>query len=141
MQTRSPSIRSIVAGAVCCLTAFCLGIPLSTASSEWTVPKEADLISNPVPLSQGSKGRGSIIYGQRCAVCHGAKGRGDGPSALSLGIRPADLASPDIRAQSDGRLFWKIAIGRGPMPSWDVVLSEEDRWYVINYLRALPTTR
>jgi mono/diheme cytochrome c family protein len=122
------------------LSALSIGERISAVSAEWTVPEEADLISNPVPLSQGSRGQGAMIFGQRCAVCHGERGHGDGPSSLSLGVLPADLASPAILAQSDGRLFWKIAIGRGPMPSWDVVLSEEDRWHVINFLRALPAS-
>lgn len=95
---------------------------------------------NAIPASEESKGRGAMVFTQRCAVCHGERGRGDGPSAVSLGARPADLASPDIRVQPDGRLFWKIAIGRGPMPGWDVILSEEDRWHVINFLRALPAS-
>lgn len=111
----------------------------SAVSSAWTVPEEADSILNPVPASQGSLGKGAVIFQRRCAVCHGETGRGDGPSALSLGIRPADLSSRDVLGQSDGRLFWKIAIGRGAMPSWDVVLSDEDRWHVINFLRALAT--
>lgn len=130
--------RVAVIGVAVMLMAPGLGARAPTASSEWTVPEEADSISNPAPSSPESKGRGTLVYGQRCALCHGAQGRGDGPSSLSLGTRPADLAGPEIRAQSDGRLFWKIAIGRGPMPSWDVVLSEEDRWHVINFLRALP---
>ncbi len=97
-------------------------------------------MANPIPTSEESKGRGAMVFARRCAVCHGERGRGDGPSSLSLGLSPTDLASPGTRAQSDGCLFWKIAIGRGPMPSWDVVLSEEDRWHVINFLRALPTS-
>lgn len=109
--------------------------------SGWVVPNEADTITNPIPSSQESIGKGAVIFQWRCAVCHGERGRGDGPSSQSLGVRPADLMDRDILAQPDGRLFWKITAGRGPMPNWDVILSEEDRWHVINYLRVLPTAR
>ena len=133
------SSRSIIAGIALSLSAGSLGEPVSAVSVEWTVPPEAETIANPIPPSEASRGRGAMIFSHRCVGCHGEKGRGDGPSSLSLGARPADLASQAVLAQPDGHLFWKISIGRGPMPSWDVVLSEEDRWHVINYVRALPT--
>lgn len=107
------------------------------ARSPWDVPLEADGLVNPVPRGQVSFGVGSVIYAQRCAVCHGETGQGDGPSSLSLGVPPANLRDPEVMAQPDGRLFWKISVGRGPMPNWDLMLSEEDRWHVINYLRAM----
>ncbi len=115
--------------------------PTWPAPSGWTVPAEADAITSPIPASQDSLGKGAVIFQQRCAVCHGERGRGDGPSSQSLGVRPADLTDRDILAQPDGRLFWKITVGRGPMPNWDVILSDEDRWHVINYLRALSATQ
>lgn len=31
------------------------------------------------------------FYGERCARCHGAAGRGDGPDGRALPIRPQDL--------------------------------------------------
>ncbi len=105
--------------------------------SSWEVTPEADLLENPVPMTQESLGSGSVIYAKRCAICHGDSGAGNGPSSQSLGIPPANLRDPELMAQSDGRLFWKISLGRGPMPSWQVILSEEERWQVINYLRAV----
>lgn len=130
---------SVIVGIALSLSVLSIGEGVSAVSAEWTVSKEADAIANPMPPSEESRGRGAMIFGRRCVVCHGERGHGDGPSSLSLGVRPADLASQAVLAQPDGRLFWKIAIGRGPMPSWDIILSEEDRWHVINYLRALPT--
>lgn len=107
----------------------------------WDVPAEADLLVNPLSLTQASIGAGLVIYAKRCAICHGDLGEGNGPSAHSLGAPPANLRDPELMAQSDGRLFWKISVGRGPMPPWQLLLSEEERWQVIHYLRALsPTT-
>jgi copper resistance protein D len=74
----------------------------------------------------------------RCVSCHGARGRGDGPLASSLTPPPADLVL-HVPQHPDGELFWYV--GRGSpgtaMPAWDTVLSEEDRWSLVHYLRQL----
>ncbi len=36
-------------------------------------------------------GSGRAIYNEKCAMCHGAQGKGDGPLAADLGKAPADL--------------------------------------------------
>jgi len=50
--------------------------PSLALRSSWKVPPEADLLVNPVPGTQESLGAGSVIYAQRCAVCHGDTGQG-----------------------------------------------------------------
>src|SRR5689334_19527797 len=49
---------------------------------------------------------GRTIYQNRCAACHGEKGGGDGPVALSLWPRPRDLstASYMLRTTASGEL-------------------------------------
>ena len=106
-------------------------------AERWTVPVEAEDLRNPIPVAQESIGWGAVIYATRCAVCHGDKGKGDGPSSLSLWTPPTDLTDLKVLDQTDGVLFWKITVGRGPMPNWDLILKKEDRWHVINYLRAI----
>ena len=72
------------------------------------------------------------------------RGRGRGGAQLytpAAGARdlksqvPA-LTNPEIWRQSDGALFWKISTGRADMPGFEDMLSEEQRWHVVNYLRA-----
>ena len=58
------------------------------------------------------------------------------PDAVDLGIHPAKLSNPVIREESDGELFWKITVGKKPMPNYGTRLSPADRWNVINYLRS-----
>lgn len=48
----------------------------------------AVLACTPVPPPVS---RGQALYSDYCAGCHGAEGRGDGPSAAGLTHRPADL--------------------------------------------------
>jgi hypothetical protein len=64
-------------------------------------------------------------------------GKRDGPDAADLGIHPAKLSDPVIRQETDGELFWKITVGKKPMPNYGTRLSPTDRWNVINYLRSL----
>ncbi len=40
-------------------------------------------------------------------------------------------------SSADGYLFWFITNGRNEMPPWGLILSENDRWDVINYIKTL----
>jgi mono/diheme cytochrome c family protein len=69
--------------------------------------------------------------------CHGKTGNGEGPNAADLGIHPAKLSDAVVREETDGELFYKITVGKKPMPNYGTRLSSTDRWNVINYLRTL----
>jgi len=123
------------------LTAF-LGSTLLVVSEEppaskWTAPAAEARKKNPVAVSESSLAAGQKIYLKRCLACHGKTGNGDGPDAADLGIHPAKLSDPAIVAETDGALFWKITVGKKPMPNYGSRLSPTDRWNVINYLRTL----
>jgi mono/diheme cytochrome c family protein len=121
-----------------------LGPALITVSGEqpgstekWTAPAAEARKKNPVAVSESSLVAGQNIYVKRCVACHGKTGNGDGPDAADLGIHPAKLSDGLIRGQTDGELFWKITVGKKPMPNYGSRLSPIDRWNVINYLRSL----
>jgi mono/diheme cytochrome c family protein len=107
------------------------------SAEKWTAPATEAHKKNPVPANESSLGAGEKIYMKRCVACHGKAGNGDGPDAADLGIHPAKLSDPLIRQQTDGELFWKITVGKKPMPNYGTRLSPTDRWNVINYLRSL----
>ena len=46
------------------------------------------------------------------------------------------IDNPD-QANTDGELFWKITNGRSPMPSHRIRFDDEQRWYIVAYLRTL----
>jgi len=46
-----------------------------------------------VPLTRVSPLSGPKMYVTYCAVCHGDKGKGDGPAALGLSTSPGDLTT------------------------------------------------
>jgi mono/diheme cytochrome c family protein/uncharacterized membrane protein len=90
------------------------------------------------PYDASSVVHGAGLYVDNCAPCHGATGRGDGPAASRLPIRPADLTEPHLFAHSPGDLFWWVSHGmdEGVMPGFADVLSPNQRWDVINFIRA-----
>ena len=76
------------------------------------------------------------MYAQQCASCHGAQGKGDGQSGLTLKPRPSYLTDPLSLSQSDGDLFWKLSTGRTGMPAYKG-MPEPQRWAIVRYLRTL----
>jgi hypothetical protein len=42
-----------------------------------------------------------------------------------------------VKAQSNGSLFWKITNGRANMPAFKQILSEEQRWQLVSYIRKI----
>ena len=103
------------------------------AQGEWKAPAEAKNVKNPV------KGVGDAKKNieTNCVPCHGATGKGDGPTAAALPPpKPTDWASSRVASETDGELFWKISNGRGAMPPWKH-LPEKDRWEIVNYIRTL----
>jgi mono/diheme cytochrome c family protein len=109
----------------------------SNSGARWDAPGSAKQTKNPISASESSLTAGKKIYFKRCVNCHGKTGNGDGPDAFDLGIHPAKFSDPRMREESDGALFWKITVGKKPMPNYGTRLSPADRWNVINYLRTL----
>lgn len=114
-----------------------VGFALGQQPEKWVAPARATKKKNPVAADDKSIAAGKAVYAQQCLSCHGASGKGDGPAAKDLPVKAGDLAAPDVLADTDGALFWKITEGRAPMPAYDKLVGENDRWHVVNYLRAL----
>lgn len=110
---------------------------VKNAQEEWKVPIRASKKKNPVPADEKSIAAGKVVYVRDCLSCHGATGKGDGPAAKDLPKKSGDLSDPKMWEQTDGALFWKISEGRAPMTGYEKLLTEEDRWHVVNYLRTL----
>jgi mono/diheme cytochrome c family protein len=103
------------------------------------VPLDVASIRDPVPPDERSLAIGLDVYTNDCETCHGESGHGDGPSGLRLVPRPADLRihmAPGVH--TDGELFYWVSYGfpNSAMPAWKDLLTEDQRWSVINYARA-----
>ena len=82
--------------------------------------------------------RGRAIYLKRCWMCHGDAGQGEGPSGAHLGPVPANFTDPNVKKMKDGRWYWRLSEGvdNSAMPIWRLLLSEQDRWDAIAYVKA-----
>ncbi len=91
--------------------------------------------------------RGRAVYVDlKCTNCHGAGGRGDGPSALTLktddGLRTwaPDLTRGPFKGGGTPRdLYVRITTGIDgtPMPSYADQASPGEIWALVHYLRSL----
>ena len=107
-------------------------------------PAEYADLTNPFVDDQEAVEAGEVIYKANCAACHGAEGAGDGPAAEALDPKPSNLADVHMMEElSDGYLFWRVSEGgafepfNSGMPAWKQILSEDEHWQVISFIRAL----
>ncbi len=104
------------------------------------IPADYQGLADPVPADEESLARGEKIYAQQCATCHGDGGMGDGPAGQSLDPAPAPIAHTS-QMLGDSYLFWRISEGGAQfntaMIPYKSILSEQEIWDVINYIRAL----
>ncbi len=111
---------------------------MAHGAKPWPAPEKAKKRKNPVAATAGSLQQGAALYQSNCLVCHGVAGQGDGPWVEKLPVKPADLTDRRMMGEmTDGEIFWKISKGRDEMPRFELQLAEEQRWHLVNYLRAL----
>ena len=84
------------------------------------------------------------LYATYCAACHGATGRGDGPNAAYLPVKPAQHASREAMSRRpDDELFDAIAgggavMGKSPrMPPFGATLSRGEITSLVRHIREL----
>jgi len=136
----SPLYRSAYVAGALVLAPIAVGLSNTESASqsrEWRAPARAAATTNPVAAEEKSLATGKGIYLKECASCHGDTGKGDGPDAANLSRHPADFAAPAVGRESDGELFWKISEGRKPMPRFARMLSAQERWHLVNYIRSI----
>jgi cytochrome c6 len=86
----------------------------------WSIPAAAD---------------SAATYKAKCAMCHGADGKGETPMGKKFGIH--DFASPEVQKQSDAELEAITAKGKGKMPAYEKSLKPDEIKELITYIRGL----
>lgn len=134
-------MRTSIAILILFSSLFLCSQDLRAQEQNWTAPESAYELKNPFKDDAQATEEGKKIYNQMCAFCHGATGKGNGAAGLSLKPKPADFLSIKVSNESDGAIFWKMSEGKPPMASYKGLLSEEQRWKLVNYIRELETKK
>lgn len=108
-----------------------------------TAPSQPALVAGAPTAAQGE-----ALYKQYCAACHGLEGRGNGPAAAGLPVKPADHANAAVMSKiSDAELFKAIkeggqAVGKSSaMPPWGGSLKDEQIRALVLHVRSLAKPR
>ena len=124
---------------------------LGTSIGDWREGFASTRVTTGLALNPSPETRdellalGKAVYDRRCIGCHGAKGDGNGPSAVWLDPRPRDFTRGIFKFRStagkdslptDADLFLTVTHGLWgtAMPSWQEI-SEHERLAVIQYVK------
>jgi cytochrome c6 len=88
-----------------------------------------------LPLMADSGPDGAAIFKGKCAMCHGADGKGQTSMGKSLKLR--SLGSPEVQKQTDAELIAITTNGKGKMPSYKGKLNDGEIKAVIVAIRDL----
>jgi len=101
-------------------------------------PEDAgNALVNPLPITAPVLARGRLMFNLHCAVCHDRLGTGKPWLDSTYQAQPVDLQSSPMRSARDGYLYWVISQGIRTMPGYAADISQDDRWAVVRYIRAL----
>lgn len=97
-------------------------------------PKE--LLANPYLPTKENLLLGQKKYLTYCSPCHGNFGDGDSRLAGQF-PNPPTLHSERARNFADGMIYHIITNGQNVMPSYASQVTRQERWAIVNYIRAL----
>ena len=127
--------------AILLFISFFINKEVKAQSKMWTPPASSDNVKNPLAGNTGVLKDAKILYTNYCTPCHGMKGKGDGVAAAALNPKPANHTSEMVQHHTDGGLYWMISTGRNPMPTYKSILSDKQRWELVDYIRTLAAVK
>lgn len=88
--------------------------------------------------------KGKATYKMYCEMCHGESGDGKSAMAANLDPKPRDFTAGDFKyGGTDQDIFDVISNGAASkggsqmMAAWGSVISEDDLWALVKYVRTL----
>jgi mono/diheme cytochrome c family protein len=138
------TVRPIIAAAL-------LGLGVAGGILAWSRVGPATAATETKSSAHGAKKgadpvveRGSKVYAQYCAHCHGAEGKGDGISGQNLTIKPQNLTEGSVLNALPDHFLYKViaegaqSVGLSPlMPAFVPQLHDRQVREVIAYIRTL----
>ena len=106
-----------------------------------TTPKPAAGAADPAaaPATEESpEAATAALFKTRCALCHGPDGRGDGPGSAALKPAPRNFHDQAyMSTRTDAQLSEVIHQGKGAMPKWGGILTDDQITGLIKHVREL----
>ncbi|MBZ5529279.1 MAG: hypothetical protein LAN71_15440 [Acidobacteriia bacterium] len=103
-QQRKKQIAKILLGVIFAAIAA-VALAAVYQGRGWNVPEEARQLKNPLAASEEGRKAAAAIYRDKCANCHGERGRGDGAEGRMHWPAPRDFTdAARMNALSDGEL-------------------------------------
>lgn len=125
------AVRPLVEGTVARGTLDDTG-PFHTGKANGHYVRESPVAVTPAVLARGRE-----RYDVFCSPCHDRTGAGAGMIVERGFRRPPSFHIDRLRDAPDGYLVEVIAKGFGVMPSYGIQVPADDRWAIVQYVRAL----
>jgi mono/diheme cytochrome c family protein len=110
----------------------------------YTLPNDSNgykmsaMVKDPLPPNNPTQMKeAERLFNINCAICHGAKMDAQGPLATGGKVPAvANLTLAQYIAMPEGTMFHSITYGKNNMGSYASQLSREQRWMVVQYVKA-----
>lgn len=94
--------------------ALVTAVPPGSGAQDWVAPAAERERANPMASSPEALQKRAELYKRYCLLCHGEKGKGDGPASRMHAQRtsepPRDLTLRASQARlTDGEIYWKLS--------------------------------
>jgi len=117
-----------------------LDTAMMTRAKHWLTVRDKDA-KNPLTATTEHIADGKDNFSHYCVACHGLDGQNTGvPFADTMSPPVPSLASPAVQSYTDGQLKFVVENGIFPsgMPASKGVLTDEEIWSIVLYIRHLP---
>ena len=87
------------------------------------------------PAAFADSQAGAALFKTKCAMCHGAEGKGD--TAMGKSLKLKDFSSDDVQNVHDSEMKTLIENGKGKMPAFKGKLTDKQIGDLIQFVRTL----
>ena len=111
-------------------------VAMGFAVIAWQAEDRGLILDNPSAGDPQALVRGAALYEASCLPCHGARGAGDGPLAVTMVTPPANLVyHVPLHSETETYIFISDGFPDTGMPAWGDDLTSSEIWDVVNFLR------
>ena len=115
-------------------------LPYRQLTADSAGMQRAESLTNPLAAGSFDMKEAERLYLINCGICHGSNLDGNGPlfnkGEGAYSAAPRTLIDQQAKTWNDGHYYHVITFGIRQMGSYASQLRPEQRWMVINYIRA-----